>query len=84
MNKTEFIAELSALTNCTIEEATVVNEILEAHFILSKKAKAPVIADISARLGFDEARAEAIYEQSMAIIKSEKKDKMKHPFRSQD
>lgn len=84
MNKTEFIAELSALTNCTVEEATVVNEVFESHFILSKKAKDPVIAEICARLGFDEARAEAVYEQGMAIIKSEKKDKMKHPFRSQD
>lgn len=84
MNKTEFICELSKATTCTQEECAIINDVLESHFILSKKKKAEIIADLMNRLDCDENKADEIYNASMQIITGNVKDKLKHPFRSQD
>lgn len=84
MNKTEFINELSKVTNCTQEECVIINEVLESHFFISKKNKDKIIADLISRLSFDENKADEIYNASMQIITCNVKDKLKHPFRSQD
>ena len=84
MNKTEFINELSKITDCTQEECVIINDVLENHFFISKKNKGKIIADLISRLSFDENKAEEIYNASMQIITGNVKDKLKHPFRSQD
>lgn len=84
MNKTEFINELSKKTGCTTEECVIINEVLESKFIISKKNKNKIVEGIMNRLSFDEAKADEIYNTSMQIITSNVKDKLKHPFRSQD
>lgn len=84
MNKTEFINELSKATNCTQEECVIINDVLESHFFISKKNKDKIITDIMNRLSFDENKADEIYNASMQIISGNVKDKLKHPFRSQD
>lgn len=84
MNKTEFINELSKATNYTQEECVIINEVLESHFFISKKNKDKIIADLMNRLSFDENKADEVYNASMQIITGNVKDKLKHPFRSQD
>lgn len=84
MNKTEFINELSKVTNCTQEECVIINDVLESHFFISKKNKDKIITDLMSRLSFDENKADKIYNASMQIISGNIKDKLKHPFRSQD
>lgn len=84
MNKTEFINELSKITGCTQEECVIINEVLESQFFISKKNKDKIIADLISRLSFDENKADEIYNASMQIITNNVKDKLKHPFLSQD
>lgn len=84
MNKTEFIKELEKLTGCTSEECAVVNEIMESHFVLSSKKKNEIVEDIMNRLSFSDEKASDVYEKAMQLIKNTAKDKLKHPFRSQD
>lgn len=84
MNKTAFIKELEKATGCTSEECAVVNEIMESHFVLSSKKKNEVIIDIMNRLSFSEEKAAEAYEKAMQLIMGTAKDKLKHPFRSQD
>ena len=84
MNKTEFIKELEKLTSCTSEECAVVNEIMESHFVFSSKKKNEIVTDIMNRLSFSEEKSSDVYEKAMQLIKDTAKDKLKHPFRSQD
>lgn len=84
MNKTEFIKELAKLTSCTSEECIVINEVMESHFVFSSKNKDEIVADIMNRLSFSSEKASDVYEKAMQLIKGTAKDKLKHPFRSQD
>ena len=80
MNKSEFIKELGSKTNYTEEQCAVINDVLENHFIFRKKNKPKVIAELTERLAVDEAEADSVYEQAMAIIHAETKAAKRHPF----
>ena len=80
MNKSGFIKELQNRTGYTAEQCTVINEVMESHFIFRKKNKPAITADLTEKLSIGQAEAERIYELSMAIIRSAKKDALKRPF----
>ncbi|MBQ8131328.1 MAG: hypothetical protein IJ193_02430 [Bacilli bacterium] len=84
MNKKEVIEKLSKVTNLSIEQCTMINDVLEDNFIIGKKNKEKIISDIVEKVHLDEAKAEEVYESFAGIMKDGILDKIKHPFRSQD
>lgn len=84
MNKREFIEKLSYELSYTIDECTIINDILESNFFISKKSKDKIINDLIQKLSITEREAERIYDISISIVKEEIKHKMKHPFKNQD
>ena len=84
MNKSEFIKELSKQIGYNEERCKKINDIIEDTFLIGKKNKEKMIASFIEKLGIDENEANQIYESAMQIIGNGVKDKLKHPFKSQD
>ena len=84
MNKSEFIKKLAQKTGYDEEKCIKINSILEDTFFIGKKNKEKMIADFIEKLELDEKEANDIYEKAMEIIGEEVKNKLKHPFKSQD
>ena len=84
MNKTEFIKELSKQTGYDEEKCIVINSIVEDTFIIGKKNKDKMIEKFEEQISLDENEANKLYETIISIIGSELKNKLKHPFKSQD
>lgn len=84
MNKSGFIKELSKETGYDENTCISINEIIETYFIFSKKNKEKIIQDLKTNVNLNEDDAENVYDISIKIIKQEIKNKLKHPFRSQD
>ena len=84
MNKSEFIKELSKQTGKDEEKCIVINSIVEDTFIIGKKNKDKMIEKFEEQISLDENEANKLYETVISIIGSELKNKLKHPFKSQD
>ncbi len=84
MNKTGFIKELQKELNYNEEKCIIINSVLEDHFIIGKNNKEKIINDLIEKLTITEEEAENIYETSSKIISSAIKNKIVHPFKSQD
>ena len=84
MNKSEFIKELSKQTGYDEEKCIVINSIVEDTFIIGKKNKYKMIEKFEEQISLDENEANKLYETVISIIGSELKNKLKHPFKSQD
>lgn len=84
MNKTKFIESLMNKANLSLEDATMVNDILENNFFLSKKNKDTIIDEIVKKLNVSLSEASNIYHIAKDIINEEVKNKLSHPFRNQD
>ncbi|MCI8352260.1 MAG: hypothetical protein HFJ58_01345 [Clostridia bacterium] len=84
MNKTGFIKELSKQTGYNEEKCIVINNVIENYFIFGRKNKDKIIQDLQSRVGLNEDDSENVYDISMKIITGEIKNKLKHPFKSQD
>lgn len=84
MNKEKFIKELENVTGLDNGKCTIINHILESHFIIGKKNKEKIISAIMEQLAVKEEEAEKIYEAAMSILGSGVKDKLKHPFGKQE
>ena len=84
MNKKGFIEELSKQTGYDEEKCISINNIIESYFILRRKNKDKIIQDLQVKFSLSEDDAENIYDISMKIITGEIKNKLKHPFKSQD
>ena len=84
MNKEKFVEKLSKELNYSFEQCTLINDILESNFIISRKSKDAIINELISQLGVDCNEADNIYNVSVSIITSEIKEKLKHPFKSQD
>lgn len=84
MNKEKFIQTLKEKLNINEKDAIVINSILEDNKIIGKKGKENIIKDLINKLETNEEFANKIYETAMNIIKTEIKDRLKHPFRSYD
>ena len=84
MNKEKFIQTLKEKLNINEKDAIVINSIIEDNKIIGKKGKENIIKDLINKLETDEEFANKIYETARNIIKTEIKDRLKHPFRSCD
>lgn len=84
MNKREFINSLANELTYSHDECIIINDILESHFIIGRKNKEKIITDLMSKLKVDRIEAEKIYELATSILSHEIKNKLKHPFRSQD
>lgn len=84
MNKSEFAAKLSEVTNYSFETSFKIVEILENNFFISKNSKDKIIRKIKESIKIEEEKATYIYEESVKIFKDEIKYRLKHPFKSKD
>lgn len=84
MKKEKFIKELESITKLDKGKCTIVNSILESHFIIGKKNKEKMISDFIEQLAVTKEEAEKIYESAMSVIAKSIKDRLKHPFGSRD
>lgn len=84
MNKEKFIKKLEKVTGLDNNKCVIINSILEDHFLLGKNNKEKIVSDIIEKLNVTNSEAENIYESIMSIIGSEIKEKLKHPFKSQN
>lgn len=84
MNKTKFIQTLQEKLNIDENTAVILNSIIEDNNIFGKKNKDKIINEIIDALKIDLEKAESIYEKVMKIITSAIKNKIRHPFKSQD
>lgn len=82
MNKEKFIKELEEVTGLDNGKCTIINSILEDHFLLGKNNKEKIVTDIKIRLNVTSEESEKIYEFAMSIIGNGVKDKLKHPFKN--
>lgn len=84
MNKTDFINKLSKELSYSIGRCTIINEILESNFFISKKNKDKIIEEFMQKLEIDYEEAIKIYDIVVRIVNDEIKNKLKHPFKSKD
>lgn len=84
MNKTYFLEQLKEETKLGEKDVLALSSILDDHFVFGKKNKDKIVSDIKEKLKVSNERAEEIYNITMSIISSNLKDKLKHPFKSQD
>ena len=84
MNKIGFIKELSKQTGYDGQKCILINDIIENYFIFGRKNKDKIIKDLQINASLNEDDAENIYDISMKIITGEIKNKLKHPFKSQN
>lgn len=84
MNKENFIKTLKEKLNIDDSKANIINNILENNNIIGKNNKEKIINDLIGQLNIDNEEANKIYETAMSIITTAIKNKIKHPFKSQD
>lgn len=84
MNKNGFIKELSKQTGYDEEKCILINNVIEKYFILGRKNKNKIIQDLQIKTNLSEDDAENTYDILIKIITGEIKNKIKHPFKSQD
>ena len=84
MNKIGFIKELSKQTGYDEQKCILLNDIIENYFIFGRKNKDKIIKELQVRATLNEDDAENIYDIYVKIIAKEIKNKLKHPFKSQD
>ncbi len=84
MNKIGFIKELSKQTGYNEEKCILINNIIENYFIFDKKNKEKIIKDLQVKAILSDDDAENVYDILMKIIAGEIKNKLKHPFNSQN
>lgn len=84
MNKTGFIKELSKQTGYDEEKCILINSIIENYFIFGRKNKDKIIKDLQVKASLNEDDAENVYDISIQIITGEIKNRLKHPFKSQE
>ena len=84
MNKTGFIKELSKQTGYDEEKCILINDIIENYFIFGRKNKDKIIQDLQVKVKLNEDDSENVYDIAIKIITEEMKNKLKHPFKSQN
>ena len=84
MNKTMFLKKLMETFNVDQNKANIINNVFESNNIMSKKSRDKIINDLIGQLNIDAIEANDIYDKVMSIITTSIKEKIKHPFRSQD
>lgn len=84
MNKSGFIKELSEETGYDEEKCILINNVIGNYFIFGRNSKDKIIQDLQVKASLSEDDAENVYDISMKIITGEIKNKLKHPFKSQN
>lgn len=84
MNKTKFLEELKKQTNLSENDTIIVADVLDEYFVFGKKNKDKIISSIEEKLNISDEQANEIYNIAMNIIATNIKEKIKHPFKSQD
>ena len=84
MNKTGFKKELSEKLGCDEAKSTLINSVIEDHFILGKNNKEKLIVDLVEKVGVSQEEADKIYNVAMEIIAKGIKNKILHPFKKND
>ncbi|MBR3256017.1 MAG: hypothetical protein IKF97_07450 [Clostridia bacterium] len=84
MNKKDFISKLKEATGYDETKCNSINEIIESHFIIGKNGKEQIISDFKSKLLLNDDDADKLYNICMELIGEEIKNKLKHPFKSQD
>lgn len=84
MNKTVFIKELSKETGYDEGKCILINNVIENYFIFGRKNKDKIIKDLQLKASLSEDDAENLYDIAINIIAVEIKNKLKHPFKSQN
>ena len=84
MNKNGFIKELSKQTGYDEEKCILINNVIENYFIFGRKNKEKIIKDLQVKANLNEDDSENVYDISIKIITGGIKNKLKHPFKSQD
>lgn len=82
MNKTGFIKEISKRTGYDEERCVLINNVIENYFILGNKNKEKIIQDLKIKASLNEDEAQNVYDIIIKIIGTEIKNKLKHPFKS--
>lgn len=80
MNKQEFVKKLQEETNYSNEKCILINDVLENSSLFGKNNKEKIITELINN-SFSKEEAENIYNITSNIIKSEIKNKIKHPFK---
>ena len=83
MNKKEFIKALQEKTNYNEDKCIIINNVLENNSFVGKKNSDKIINDLMIN-SFTEEEAHNIYNIAKEIIFKELKNKLKHPFKSQN
>ena len=60
--------KLKELTNRNDEEITIIDDVLNNHFVIGKNNKEKIIADFQERLGINYEEADNLYNQCSEII----------------
>lgn len=84
MNKREFIKELSSQTGYNEQKCILIDNVIENYFIFGKKNREKIIKDLQIKASLNEDDAENAYDIAIKIITGEIKNKLKHPFKSQN
>lgn len=84
VNKNGFIKELSKETGYDEQKCILINNVIENYFIFGSKNKDKIIRDLQAKANLSEDDAENVYDIGVKIITGEIKNKLKHPFKSQN
>lgn len=84
MNKKEFIKVLNENAGFKEEYCITIVNILENNIFIGKNNKEKILNRLEDELNIKKEDANIIYNTSMEIIKDGLKDKIKHPFKSQD
>ena len=84
MKKEVYIEKLMKETGYDNNKCTIINSILEDHFIVGKRNKEKIINDFKEKLDLNDEEAEGIYNKAVKILGTGLKNKIKHPFKSQD
>lgn len=84
MNKRGFIKELIKETKLPEEKCIIINDCMEEYFIIGRTNKEKTISLLMEKLNYDYEKADEIYNIASKIISTSIKDKIIHPFKSQD
>ena len=84
MNKKGFIEQLVKETGLPEEKCIIINDCIEEYFIVGKNNKEKKINLLMEKLDIDYDKADEIYNIASKLITTNIKEKIKHPFKSQD
>ena len=84
MNKSGFIEEIAKQTNRDMKECIIIADCFDNHFFIGKKNKEKTVIELEEKLEISNEDANQVYEIVSKIIATAIKDRLKHPFGSND